>query len=104
VGRVITQARDAAAFRRDSAFIAAAWLLTSLDWRLDNALAEDAKWGIAPMRSRLLWYLEATIAMTEDADILPGLRSVARNWLRALRARWPATAKLAFYPAFAGRS
>jgi len=100
VGRVIVEARDAAAFRRESAFIAAAWLLTSLDWRLDSTLAEDGTWGIAPMRSRLLWYLEATIAMTEEADILPGLRSIACDWLGALRARWPASESLGLYPAF----
>jgi Ser/Thr protein kinase RdoA (MazF antagonist) len=99
-GRVIVAARDAVVFRRESAFIAAAWLLTSLDWRLDSALAEDGMWGIASMRSRLLWYLEATIAMTEDADILPGLRSAARDWLGALRARWPASESLGLYPAF----
>ncbi len=99
-GRLIAEARDAVAFRRESAFIAAAWLLTSLDWRLDSALAEDGTWGIASMRSRLLWYLDATIAMTEDADILPGLRSVARDWLGTLRARWPASESLGLYPAF----
>ena len=101
LGRVVADARDSASFQRESAFIAAAWLLTSLDWRLDSALADAGQWGIASMRSRLLWYLEVTIAMTADAGILPGLQSTARDWLTALRERWPATESLAFYPAFA---
>jgi len=57
-------------------------------------------WGIASIRSRLLWYLEATIRMTEDADILPGFRSVARKWLDHLGDRWPSTGTLGLYPAF----
>jgi hypothetical protein len=48
----------------------------------------------------LLWYLEATIGMTEDTDILPGFRSVARTWLDQLRDRWPLTGTLGLYPAF----
>ena len=61
-------------------------------------------WGIAPVRSGLLWYLEASIAMGEAADVLPGLRATARGWLDELRSRWPATEVLGFYPAFAGVS
>jgi hypothetical protein len=97
----IRDAQDDAVFRTEIAYVAAAWLLGSLDWRLDDALAEDRVWGLASVRSRLLWYIEATIAMTEQADILPGLRAVSRRWLDVLRERWPSSEPLGYYPAFA---
>lgn len=97
----IRVAQDDAVFRTEIAYAAAAWLLGSLDWRLDDALAQDRTWGLASVRSRLLWYLEATIAMTDQADILPGLRAVSRRWLDTLRERWPSSEPLGFYPAFA---
>jgi hypothetical protein len=75
-----------------------------LDWRLEGGLIEDGNWGIASVRSRLLWGLEATIGMTEEVDILPKFRSVARIWLAELQGRWPASRKLGFYPAFEPRT
>jgi len=84
--------------------MAAAWLLRTLAWQLDTALKEDAILGIASFRSRLLWYLETTITMTEAADVLPDFRSLARIWLADLRDRWPLTQPLGLYPAFAGGS
>lgn len=89
-------------FQTEMAIVAAAWLLRSLVWHLDTALKEDAILGIASIRSRLLWYLQATIAMTEAADVLPDFRSLARAWLADLRDRWPQTQSLSLYPAFAG--
>jgi hypothetical protein len=41
-----------------------------------------------------------TIAMTEAADVLPMLRSVARTWLANLQNRWPSTHPLGLYPSF----
>jgi Phosphotransferase enzyme family len=100
-GSVIGEALNDTSYRVESAFVAAAWLLHSLEWRLDTAWKDDGTWGIASTRSRLLWYLEATRAMIEDADVLPGLRSVAGEWLTELRDRWPASGALSLYPAFA---
>jgi hypothetical protein len=77
-------------------------LLWSFAWLLDAGLKEDGRLGIASIRSRLLWYLEATITMTEAADILPNFRSLARQWLVDLRNRWPLTHPLSLYPAFVG--
>lgn len=101
ISRVIADASSDAAFRREMTFMATAWLLESLSWRLESALAEEGKWGIASIRSRLLWYLEAAIAMTGEVEIVPGLRAAARVWLSALRDRWPSTEPLGLYPAFA---
>jgi thiamine kinase-like enzyme len=97
---VLGTAVNDAMFQTEMAFIAAAWLLRTLAWLLDTALKEDAILGIASFRSRLLWYLEATIAMTEAADVLPNFRSLVRAWLADLRARWPLTHSLGLYPAF----
>jgi hypothetical protein len=99
-GLTIAGASNDAIYRTESAHMAAAWLLGSLAWRLEAGLNDDGTWGIASIRSRLLWYLEATIGMTEQADILPGLRSIARMWLADLRNRWPSTGTLGLYPAF----
>ena len=53
------------------------------------------------MRPRLLWYLEATIDALDHAGALPATRGILLRWLDALRARWPESGRLAFYPAFA---
>jgi Ser/Thr protein kinase RdoA (MazF antagonist) len=101
LGVILGSAPGDTTFQSEMAFMAAAWLLRSLAWRLDAGLKEDDMWGIASIRSRLLWYLEVTITMTEAADILPMLRSVARGWLVDLRVRWPSTHPLGLYPSFA---
>jgi hypothetical protein len=93
---------DDAAYGRELAFMAATWLLSRLATHLESVFNEDRRWGIASVRSRMLWYLEATIAMSESADVLPGLRATARAWLDALRERWPEADVFAFYPAFGG--
>ena len=87
-------------FQSEMAFMAFAWLLRSFAWLLDAGLKEDDRLGIASIRSRLLWYPEATITMAEAADILPNFRSLARGWLVDLRNRWPSTHPLGPYPAF----
>lgn len=104
IAHAIAPARDDDAYRRERAHIAVAWLLRCLDWRLDDALNDDTTWGEASIRSRVLWYLQAVIDMTGRADVLPGTRSTAAMWLHELQQRWPATAPLGLYPAFAARS
>jgi hypothetical protein len=100
LGRAIAAALDDETYRSEVALIAAARLLGSLSWLLDDALKDDGEWGISTKRSRLLWYLEATIRMNEESDTFPGFVATARAWLADLRARWPGAAPLAFYPAF----
>jgi Ser/Thr protein kinase RdoA (MazF antagonist) len=100
LGTVLGSALSEPTFQSEMAFVAAAWLLRSLAWRLDTGLKDDETWGIASIRSRLLWYLEITITMTEAADVLPDFRSAARAWLLDLRKRWPSTHPLGLYPAF----
>jgi hypothetical protein len=104
IGYAIPPARDESAYRRECAHIAVAWLSRFLAWRLDEALGDDTGWGVASIRSRVLWYLQAAIDMTGRADVLPGARSTAAMWLDDLQRRWPATAPLGLYPAFAARS
>ncbi|HZQ02346.1 MAG TPA: phosphotransferase [Reyranella sp.] len=104
LGRWLPLARDDAQFRTESAYMAAVWLFTGLSWRLGSALERDDKWGIWSIRGRLLWYLEKVIAMTESAQVLPGLSECAHAWLGALRSRWPETEPLGYFPAFATSS
>lgn len=100
LGTVIPAALDDESYRREIALIAAARLLRSLAWLLEPALAHDDEWGISTKRGRLLWHLDATIRMNEEAGTLAGFTATARSWHSDLRARWSDTAPLDFYPAF----
>ena len=94
-------AADDAAYRAELAFAAAIWLFVGLDWRLDDALREDARWGVASVRGRLLHYLEAVVDLADAAGVLPGIARAAEGWRRDLGARWPESEALGLYPAFA---
>jgi hypothetical protein len=100
LGKTMPVARDDAAYRAELAFVAAIWLFTCLEWRLDQALEKDESWGIASLRSRLLWYLEAVADITATGGVLPGLEKTVADWLTELRKRWPDASSLGFYPAF----
>jgi hypothetical protein len=101
LGNSIPQALDDTAYRIELTYVSAFWLLSSLSWRLDEALERDQKWGIWSIRGRLLWYLEAVIEMTEAAGLLPGINRAAKGWLLELQRRWPEATPLGLYPAFA---
>jgi hypothetical protein len=97
----VPAAADHAVFERERAIICVIWLLGNLSWLLDAAFKDDEEWGIATRRARILHYLAVAIRMSADVDILPGVRRAAVEWLDKLRSRWPSSAPLAFYPAFA---
>ena len=101
IAGAIPAARHDDEFRRESAIVDAEWLLGNLAWLLDGALAKDGTWGRATTRSRIITYLERFIRSAEEADILPRFRSLAVTWHDDLRGRWPDTAPLADFPAFA---
>jgi hypothetical protein len=69
---------------------------------LQDALTEDAKWGRATRRFRIITYLQPSIRSAEAAGILPGIRGLFETWLRDLRRRWPDTEVLTDFPAFCG--
>jgi hypothetical protein len=73
----VPAARDDDTYRVELANMAAVWLFSCLAWRLDGALKDDARWGIWSIRGRLIWYLEAVIAMTASAGVLPGINEAA---------------------------
>jgi hypothetical protein len=104
LARAIPLALDDRCYRAEQAYMAAVWMFTCLSWRLDAALKSDESWGTWSIRGRLLWYLEAVIAMADAAGVLPGIAAAAGGWLRNLRNRWPDAAPLGLYPAFAARS
>lgn len=101
VADAVPEARDDHAFRRASAIIDAAWMLSNLAWLLPGALAEDGTWGRATNRSRIFTYLQRAVRSAEEADILPRLRSLANLWHDDLRGRWPDSEPLFDFPAFA---
>jgi hypothetical protein len=103
LGTAIPQAHEDTAYRVELTYMAAVWLLTSLSWRLDQALERDERWGIWSIRGRLLWYVEAVIEMTDAAHVLPGVNRTARDWLSELRRRWPDVDPLGLYPGFASK-
>jgi len=70
---------------------------------LKRALENDETWGIAMVRSRILWYLRATIEGCERAGQFAKTSRVARICLDTLTSRWPDTAPLAMYSAFRAR-
>ena len=95
------EAQDDDVFRRESALINAAWLLGQLACLLEDALEDNGVWGRATKRSRIMTYLDVTICSTEEAGVLPRLRALAATWREDLRRRWPDTAPLSHFPAFA---
>jgi hypothetical protein len=101
LARAIPMAIDDRSYRAEQAYMAAVWMFTCLSWRLDAALKSDESWGTWSIRGRLLWYLEAVIAMTNAAGVLPGIAAAAGGWLRDLSNRWPDALPLGLYPAFA---
>jgi hypothetical protein len=101
IGRTLPLALDDKVYRTELAYTSAAWLFICLGWQLDAALKSDIRWGIATIRSRLLWYLNTAIDLTEAARILPGIRATAEVWRTDLRQRWPDSELLGLYPAWA---
>jgi hypothetical protein len=101
IAGAVPEAKDDDTFCRESAIIDAAWLLGNLAWLLEGALAEDGVWGRSTKRSRIVTYLDRAIRSADEAGILPRLRALAVTWRDDLRSRWPATAPLSDFPAFA---
>jgi hypothetical protein len=98
----VPEVADDRAFAREMATVMLARLPFHLRWLLEGALEEDRRWGIATNRSRILWYLRATIDACERAEMFPGSRAVALQWLSRLQISWPDSEPLPVYPAFSG--
>ena len=101
VASAIADACDVAAFRLEYAIAMVVRLFGGLEWNLDAALKSDSTWGIATLRNRILWHLQAAIEATERAQAMPNLRRVTQQWLADLACRWPDVEPLPLYPAFA---
>ncbi len=102
LARGIPIAADDTAFRAEAVLLCAAWLLNSLAWFVgEQAMQEDSTWwGLASHRSRILHQLQAAIAATEEADILPSFRRLATAWHTRLRTAWPETPPLPLFACF----
>lgn len=100
LGTRLPLANDDEAYATEATLMLFARMFASLPWLLEQALKEDADWGISTRRRRLLWHLQAAIDGAIQSDTLPGLRTTASRWLADLAGRWPESQPLAFYPAF----
>ena len=95
------EAQDDRVFETALVCACASWLLTTLEWLLEDGLKEDHEWGIATIRQRLLARPEAFIATAEEFGQLTALRGTASRLVQVLRQRWPDVTPLPLYPAFA---
>ena len=95
------EALDDTAYRTELTYMAAVWPFTCLSWRLEEALKSDEKSGRWSIRGRLLWYLQTVVRMSDEADVLPGVKRAAQAWLADLSGRWPGVTPLGLFPAFA---
>ena len=101
IAHAVPQAADDAAFQREAAMMSMVQLFGSLEWLLQGALKNDHEWGISTHRRRILHYLDTAIRKTTEADILPGIRAIAKDWRNRLRDEWQPCQPLGLYPAFA---
>lgn len=92
-------AGDDARFARGLLAASAAWL-AALCTHLDRVVEQDARWGRATYRQRIIAGLEHFIALADEYDSLPALRDASRQLLDRLRDSWPGNDRqLATYPA-----
>ena len=61
---------------------------------------KDDTWGISSVRSRIVSHLQAFIAVANQYNQLPELKSLAEDVLQKLKTQWPDTKPLDMFPAF----
>ena len=76
------------------------WLLCTLSDFLSGALIKDEEFGVSTLRQRILARLEAFIAISQECEQLPGLRSTSSQLLDLLSQSWLDIPELELYPAF----
>jgi hypothetical protein len=96
----IPDAADDLIYKRERAFVAAAWLINRLHLRLARSLEHDVQFRVGTLRGRVLFHLAAVSELTDEAGVLPAVNRLARQWLATLRVRWLDAQMLAPYPAF----
>jgi Phosphotransferase enzyme family len=100
IAAAIPVACDDKVYRHEMAHAAAAWLINRLDLRLGRSLSADVPFRVGTLRGRVLFHLTSFIELATEADALPALAALARQWLASLRRLWPDSEMLALYPAF----
>jgi Phosphotransferase enzyme family len=76
------------------------WLLSTISRHFADAIEKDLDFGISTIRQRILARLEAFIAISQEFNQLPGLRSTSSRLLELLCQRWFDVPHLPLYPAF----
>lgn len=90
---------DDAFFAEQSLLVCAFWVWNRFD-RLMAYTDEQADWGIASVRSRVLTYLHTFSQLANAPDKLPAMWATAVQLQTILQAKWPETELLPYYPAF----
>lgn len=75
------------------------WMIESLR-SIENVQKKDDTWGISSVRSRIVSHLQAFIAVANQYNQLPELKSLAEDVLQKLKTQWPDTKPLDMFPAF----
>jgi hypothetical protein len=95
------QLQDDRSFREALAAAQARWHLFQVLHRLPSCLIQDAPRGPTTRRQQLLAWLEAFVAISEEANTLLALGAVAAALARRLRQQWSQDVHvLPYYPAF----
>ncbi len=98
----IPQAADADLFERSLTEACGAWVMISFSQLVRHAAKEDGKWGIAPIRSRVLSRLESFLQLATRVGHLAGLAEVTSQFQDHFRKQWPESTSLPLFPAFRG--
>jgi thiamine kinase-like enzyme len=101
LARYCPDARDDRAFNDAMSLACSAWTVSTLVWHFSKAVSADEDWGIATVRSRILSRLEALLTAFEAYGPVPELARLAEKMLPVIEEAWPASSRLAPFPAFA---
>ncbi|MGI9486198.1 MAG: phosphotransferase [Geminicoccaceae bacterium] len=91
---------EEASYRLELAHICAAQMLRRIAGVLEEALVSNWEWGIAAVRSRILWGVRSACNVMSQAQTLPVLNVLAERWAEDLEDRWEQSEVLSYYPAF----
>ena len=93
-------AADDKTFNRTLVHACGWWLLYTLKRHLAKALKTDKNFGISSIRQRILARLKTFIAISQEYNLLSGLRDTSSQLLDLLNKRWLDVPDLSLYPAF----
>ena len=95
------EAADDVLFYRALVRACACWMITTTGSLLEQSLGQDAWWGIATLRQRVLMRLDAFVGVAEQFGHLEATATTAAMLAARARALWPPEVdEVPLYPAF----